>query len=147
MTHALRIVFDLDGTLADCTHRLHFLETRPKDWDGFNAACHLDPPHGPVVALYRALHRSGVSVCILTGRSEDQRAKTRLWLQKHDLVGALFMRPVGDHREDAELKREWLGRERARGCTPDLVFEDRARVVQMWRDEGIHCMQVAPGDF
>jgi hypothetical protein len=31
-------VFDLDGVLADVRHRLHFLDRRPKDWDGFFAA-------------------------------------------------------------------------------------------------------------
>lgn len=27
------------------------------------------------------------------------------------------------------------------------VFDDRARVVRMWRKAGITCFQVAPGDF
>ena len=29
------IVFDVDGTLMDLTHRRKFLETQPKDWDSF----------------------------------------------------------------------------------------------------------------
>lgn len=28
-----------------------------------------------------------------------------------------------------------------------MVFEDRARVVDMWRKRGVLCAQVAPGDF
>ena len=27
------------------------------------------------------------------------------------------------------------------------VFDDRTKVVNMWRDNGLSCFQVAPGDF
>jgi hypothetical protein len=27
------------------------------------------------------------------------------------------------------------------------VFDDRDKVVKMWRDEGVACFQVAPGEF
>jgi hypothetical protein len=27
------------------------------------------------------------------------------------------------------------------------VFDDRQKVVDMWRDMGLTCMQVAPGNF
>jgi hypothetical protein len=27
------------------------------------------------------------------------------------------------------------------------VFDDRDKVVKMWRENGINCFQVAPGDF
>jgi len=27
------------------------------------------------------------------------------------------------------------------------VVEDRTRVVQMWREEGLVCLQCAPGEF
>lgn len=29
------IVFDLDGTLADCEHRIHHITKEPKDWRAF----------------------------------------------------------------------------------------------------------------
>lgn len=32
-------VFDIDGTLADLTHRLHHIQKQPKDWDAFFDAC------------------------------------------------------------------------------------------------------------
>jgi len=28
-------VFDLDGTLANIDHRLHFIKTKPKNWPAF----------------------------------------------------------------------------------------------------------------
>lgn len=33
------------------------------------------------------------------------------------------------------------------GYEPIMAFDDRDRVVKMWRDAGIPCAQVAPGDF
>ena len=29
------VIFDIDGTLADVSERVHHLEKRPKDWDSF----------------------------------------------------------------------------------------------------------------
>lgn len=37
------IIVDLDGTLANCEHRRHFLETKPKDWKSFHGLVHLVP--------------------------------------------------------------------------------------------------------
>jgi len=28
-----------------------------------------------------------------------------------------------------------------------MVFDDRDKVVNMWRENGIPCLQVAPGNF
>jgi len=33
------------------------------------------------------------------------------------------------------------------GYTPSVVFDDRDRVVKMWRENGIRCFQVAEGNF
>jgi hypothetical protein len=44
------ILVDIDGTLADCTHRLHHIQKQPKDWDAFFAgrgAGHVADPHTP----------------------------------------------------------------------------------------------------
>lgn len=40
----MNIVFDLDGTLADDSHRKHYLDRDPKDWNGFYDACDGDNP-------------------------------------------------------------------------------------------------------
>jgi FMN phosphatase YigB (HAD superfamily) len=33
-------IFDIDGTLADISHRLHFIQQEPKDWRGFYSEMH-----------------------------------------------------------------------------------------------------------
>jgi hypothetical protein len=143
------IVFDLDGTLADGTHREHHLHKRPKDWETYFALCHLDAPCGPLVDTYRALLGDGHFVEIWTGRIAETRVATEEWIKANlgPTPDRLRMRPVGDRTDDNELKRLWLAEARAAGDQVILVFEDRRRVVEMWRAEGIVCAQVAEGDF
>ena len=59
----------------------------------------------------------------------------------------LYMRKEGDFRPDAKVKEELLNQIRSDGYEPILAFEDRQRVVDMWRRNGIQCCQVAPGDY
>jgi hypothetical protein len=68
------------------------------------------------------------------------------WLEQqgvnyHDLL----LRKDRDRRSDTVVKREMLS-----GIDRDkilFVVEDRNRVVEMWRAEGLVCLQCAPGEF
>ncbi|KEF11494.1 nucleotidase [Streptomyces rimosus] len=103
-------VFDLDGTLADTAHRQHFLERRPRDWNGFFAAAPDDPPLAPGVALARE-SAEGCEVVYLTGRPERCRRDTLAWLEQHGLPeGRLYMRPNSDRRPARHTKLELLRR-------------------------------------
>ena len=147
----MRIIFDLDGTLADISHRLHFIKGEEKDWEGFFAACFGDRPILPACNLFMILsHHPKVNVEIWTGRSSGVRVQTRNWLGVHVPEAQplkLLMRAHGDHQPDVELKRAWLHNLRENDEDVDLVFEDRDAVVKMWREEGVSCYQVAAGDF
>ena len=137
------IIFDLDGTLADCTHRVPMLP----NWDAFYEACDKDEPIAPIVSIYNHLVSYGhYHIHVWSGRRESEIEKTAAWFNRHALYVpyTLKFRPNGDHRPDTELKGEWLDEAK---FTPYLVFEDRASVVQMYRDRGIRVCQVAPGDF
>jgi hypothetical protein len=57
------------------------------------------------------------------------------------------MRSDKDRRADDIVKRELLARMRADQFNPALAIDDRRRVVDMWRAEGLVCAQVAEGDF
>jgi phosphoserine phosphatase len=143
------IIFDLDGTLALDYHRASFLRQTPKDWTSYFALCHLDFPNHPLVSTYRALLADGHFVEIWTGRAGEYRAQTEEWIKSHlgPVPDRLRMRPVGDRMDDNELKRSWLAEARSAGDQVVLVFEDRRRVVEMWREEGVLCAQVAEGNF
>lgn len=171
----MRAVFDLDNTLADCEHRAGFLEKQPRDWDSFYEACDGDIPIVGAIEVLYALHKQHHAIEIWTGRrnrvdSYSVMQKTLEWLDKYriqvgmcvlgdgkivsvsvdssrDAVSVLRMRGESDHRADSDVKRDWLHALRDDGFDVDLVFEDRQRVVDMWRAEGVRCYQVAKGDF
>ncbi|MDE2098930.1 MAG: hypothetical protein KGL39_16875 [Patescibacteria group bacterium] len=145
-------IFDLDGTLADCTHRLHHIQKNPKDWDAFNAGCYSDMLIEHVAHVFHALTENDCDVEIWTARNESTRQATEDWIGDNLVYPPKdylkHMRPDSDHRHDDILKEEWLHlmsqKDRARLAG---VFEDRSRVVEMWRRNGVPCFQVAKGDF
>ena len=149
-------IFDLDGTLAKIDHRKHILEQKddPNRWRRFYAACDKDAPNKPVIQVMEALRHVGAEVWIFSGRSDEVRDKTVAWLAENtsfmtsELESALVMRKAGDYTADDDLKLSWL----SSMLVDDVrrlvaVFDDRDRVVAMWRDAGISCFQVAQGDF
>jgi hypothetical protein len=141
------VIFDLDGTLALIEHRRHFVEgRRRKNWREFFAACVRDELNRPAAEVARALRESGYQVVIFSGRSDEVRAETEEWLEKHGVAyDHLVMRRAGDFSPDEQLKRHWLGHlDKARVL---CVFDDREKVVRMWREQGLTCFQVAPGEF
>lgn len=137
------VVFDLDGTLADIRHRRHHLDR--KDWSAFFAACVDDLPNEPVIEAMAAHVNAGHRVEIWSGRSDVVRLETEDWLLRQGIDHTLLthMRPAGDYTPDVDLKRSWLHALHPDG-RPDAVYDDRGRVVDMWRSEGVACFQVAP---
>ncbi len=157
MTRTDCYIFDIDGTIADLSHRLHHIQGETKNWDAFFDACSGDKPISHVLDL--AHHLSGdTDIVFVTGRAERCREATASWLKAHLPNGAgwdwsedfkldLYMRADGDHRHDNVVKSELLDRILADGYRPLMAFEDRDQVVKMWRERGIPCAQVAEGDF
>lgn len=141
-------IFDIDGTLADCTHRLCHIQKTPKDWDAFFAACDDDRAIIHMVELAKTLFDADKYIVLVSGRSDQCRKDTKSWLAKHGLPSfPLYMRKAGDHRPDDIVKGELLDQILADGYMPIMAFDDRSRVVKMWRERGIPCAQVADGDF
>ncbi len=145
-------IFDLDGTLALIDHRRHFVESKKPDWQSFFQACDKDQPNDPVIKIMERLHESA-DIWIFSGRSDEVELKTLEWLAKHTSFvpgerDKLFMREAGDYTPDDILKQSWLDSMRANDLLRLVaVFDDRDKVVNMWRKNGITCLQVAPGDF
>jgi hypothetical protein len=162
------IICDLDGTLADLTHRLHHVKGEKKNWDAFHAECVNDKPHDDVIQILLQLERVDCgcynpqdcgceprhnNVYILSGRNEVVRDETVCWLEQHVALHGIYvggfnynsnlvMRKANDHRPDTEVKRDMV---RELGLTPDntlCVFDDRQCVVDMWRELGFRCLQV-----
>ena len=144
-------IFDIDGTLADLSHRLHFIQGEKKDWAGFFAGCEEDEPISEVIQVVRALAHYGChKIIMITGRSDEIKGKTLTWLVENNVpCDKLYMRKAGDHREDSIVKSELLDEVLAGVQLSYIagVFEDRQQVVDMYRARGLRVFQVAPGNF
>ena len=81
MKHKPVVIFDIDGTLADISHRRHFVEGNKKNWAKFNQAMINDTPKTAIVALYQALWDK-YYVIIVSGRTDDFRQQTEAWFKK-----------------------------------------------------------------
>lgn len=128
-------VIDIDGVVADVTHRLHHLDSRPKDWGSFFTAAADDPPLAEGVRRVQALLVDH-EVVYLTGRPEWLRSDTERWLAEHGIAGAaLHMRRRGDRRPARQTKSETL-RRLSRGRDVALVLDDDPEVVEALQAEG-----------
>lgn len=99
------VIFDLDGTLADGTHRLHLLPTKDlhltDSWNEFNRASKDDSPFQDTIDVCNIMVQAGLRVIILTGRSDIVRAETEAWLERNSVMySELVMRPHSDNRRD-----------------------------------------------
>ncbi|GIF10635.1 AAA family ATPase [Actinoplanes teichomyceticus] len=133
------VLVDIDGTVALMRGR------SPYDWSRVGE----DAPNPAVIAAVRAMHAAGHAVVFCSGRDEVCRPETEAWLELFVEVPyeALFMRPAGDSRKDATVKREIFDREIRDRWRVVGVFDDRQQVVRMWRALGLTVFQVAEGDF
>lgn len=149
------VIFDLDGTLAliDDRRAMSTNVNGKMDWDTFFAPenIQLDKPNWPVIEMAKTLKNAGNRIVIFSGRSKATKEVTRDWLNLHGVpADVIKMRPTDGGlkwMKDDLLKKKWL--DDLFPNTDDIlcVFDDRDKVVKMWRDNGISCFQVAEGAF
>jgi predicted kinase len=147
------ILVDIDGTLALRTNRSPFEYEKVESDD-----CDFR-----MVELINSIKENcDYDIIFVTGREDIGRSRecTSRWLTKYfgeeeiitKNVGVttnwtLKMRAAGDKRSDDIVKREIYEQKIAPWRTVVAVFDDRNKVVNMWRELGLLCLQVYPGDF
>ena len=125
------IIVDIDGTLADISHRGPY-ETRHEILMKDRIRQHVALT---VNALQFAEH---VHVMVFSGRSEVTRDVTHSWLDKHLNEFELHMRAEGDNRRDSLVKREMYDREVKDKYNVVAVFDDRPQVLEeVWYALGL----------
>lgn len=155
----MNVIFDLDGTLADCEHRRHHVSGSVKNWKAFFAECGNDTVIEHIAELFRFYRDvKGYNVFILSGRMGGSgiNIKTMNWVHDNDLMPSpresgddwnFHIRKNGDYRSDVEIKHEMITNLRLTPENTIAVFDDRNCMVNAWRLWGFNCLQVAPGDF
>lgn len=140
------MAIDLDGTVANCDHRLKYilnmetgerLPRKERNYEKFFSNCIEDK---------LILHNAGLIMTnyfwfkyypvFITGRPEKMMEETVQWIEKNLFTKFdIHMRKDGDYRPDyvtkAELMeaviREWDRK-------PVMAFEDRPKVADAWLD-------------
>ena len=150
------IVFDIDGVLADCSHRLHYIQGEDKDYEKFYSKEELwkDKPIKAGMKIvdmlynlyamedfYRPTEFYG-KIILLTGRNKVCEEATRNWILRNtDMFGSLFklhMRPKNDYRPAHEVKESLI--EKHIGFENILfAFDDDDQVNEMYKKHGIMC--------
>lgn len=130
-------IFDIDGTLAYMNGR------NPYDYTKVST----DGVHHDVADLAREFDKNNC-IIICSWRKDDCRKETEEWLIKNKIpFDLLLMRKSDDNRNDAIVKYEMLVNEIIPHYFVHWVFDDRDRVVKMWREAWLRCYQVNYGNF
>lgn len=143
----MRIALDIDGVLADCSHRIHYVRGETKDWKKF-----LDPENverdGIIEEgseLLRLLSQDVFTeIFMVTGRSESLREITRTWLYNNCFSyfcsdNLLLMRPEGDYRNSSVLKAHLV-----EGLNINLAIDDNIDNIEAYQRLGIATLHFVP---
>ena len=142
------IIFDVDVTIADCDHRRHFVENN-NDWKSFKEQTVNDTPVQWVCDIAKRFIAQGDQVAFFSARNETEREITEQQISEWigDGHKGLFLRENDSYDPDEVFKANLADKFEEIGGKIDLVFDDRNKVVDMWRARGTTVVQVADGDF
>ena len=132
------ILVDIDGTLAH-KHDRNAYDYRHVDKDECDMI---------IAELVNQLYRLHYTIIIVSGREDSCQDLTISWLKKHMVdYHHLYMRKSKDMRKDSVVKKEIYDNFIKDHYSVLFVLDDRNQVVEMWREIGLKCLQVAEGDF
>ena len=133
------IICDIDGTLA------HMQDRSPYDWDKVGD----DVVDKTIKEILRTFYStSEYDIILASGRDDVCKQITERWLSKNYIFyDALYMRKHNDCRPDEVIKKEIYDKHIKDKYDVVFVLDDRNKVVKMWREIGLKCLQVAEGDF
>ena len=143
------IIFDLEGTLTDNSHRQHLVPPKATwgsnnvDWEKFHSLFLTDTLKLPVAMMYTWL-RKAFPILIFTGKPESGREDVEEWIYLYHLgkPKLLFMRKDDDHRPSEHVKYDMLKRARNLDLDPMLAIDDHPECCRMFEANAILTLQV-----
>lgn len=139
------VIVDLDGTLADGSHREHLVTGEKKDWNAYFALCGGDKPIEIVFRWVQELSKDH-TICVVSGRSDAFWRQTSMWFLEMAWAGFplrfdhIFMRAASDKRPDTMVKADFLKHMPKEKIA--MVIDDRPSVIRMWRENGLKVIPV-----
>lgn len=133
-------IFDVDGTLV-----LRVTNRSPFDWKRVKE----DAPNVPVIAMAQAMASQGHTIIVMSGRDSICRVDTIEHLTELNVPvnpDFTFMRPEGDNRKDAIVKKELFEKFVKDRFHVVAVFDDRPQVCRVWWEMGLPLFKVGDPD-
>lgn len=143
------VLCDIDGTIADCTHRQMYVQgDGQKDWKNFFALMDEDTPIESTLKLVMEYKEKGHDIILLTARPEDYREMTEEWVARHTDIDPLtiIMRNSGDKRPDSEVKQQMFELYFKDKYPIETMIDDRPVVIRMWESIGVPVIDVGNGE-
>lgn len=165
------IICDLDGTLCNLDHRLHFVKPEKcecpvvyetteikhvegcssnqfkKDWKSFFEGIRLDTPKKDTKSAIVSAFIDGVNIIFVSARPERYRDATIEWLSRNLGIVTnyvLIMRENNDNRVDTEVKSD-IHSKYLKNLKILRVYDDRPSVIRMWREKGLEVVDCGSG--
>lgn len=133
------VIFDIDGTLSHANGKRGYFDWNKVDRDDLDKV---------VYSVYNRHRMAGDRIFIVTGRDEEARPATERWLDAHNIAyERLLMRGKGDMRPDNTVKMEIFNNHIKDRYNVQVIYDDRQKVVNMWRSLGLKVFQVSKGDY
>tara|TARA_B100000963_G_scaffold229633_1_gene200283 strand:- start:376 stop:813 length:438 start_codon:yes stop_codon:yes gene_type:complete len=134
-----KIICDIDGTIADNTHRQSLLSNK-NNWDEFFLEMRNDLPIYPVINKVIDEFRNGKEIIFLTGRPLNYEKETNEWLKKYfTFEYRLIMRNENDRRNKLIVKKE-LFFNNFSVSEIDYVIDNDAELLQQWKEIGLRAL-------
>lgn len=141
------IVFDIDGVLADCSHRLKYIQGEDKDYDSFYSYDEILKDK-PILNLDKILlniqcaENSDIDIRFITARNIKSITATAEWLEKYFSImieeGDILMRPEKNWRPAYQVKEDLI--EKHIGFENILfAFDDDDQINEMYKKHGVMC--------
>lgn len=141
------IICDLDGTLCDAINRRQYVEGKDKNFDKFYAEAKNDKPNKWCKFILESIPRS-VSIIIVTGRPEKWMTEAGEWMDRFNIrFNEFYARKDGDFRQDFIIKQEIYETHIKDKYNVLFCLDDRKQVTDMWRRNGLICLQCDDGNF
>lgn len=148
------VIVDIDGTVMNNEHRQGYLDRHPKNWIQWEKNMHKDTAYEDIVWLVKVLAQAGCKIVFITGRNARPEVVETTKRQLDEVAGLkgfydrLYMKDADDHTPDNVAKVQLFKQMQADGFEgPYLAIDDRDRVVKMWRELGVRCLQVKDGAY
>jgi hypothetical protein len=150
--NSLKVVcYDLDSTLFDVRHREGLAPDGPNrgdvdNWIAYSKGCIDDTVVEGVAQSARMFHAAGYRIHIVSGRNVEAYEETLEILKRSNIpVDEIRLHSADDLRHNGEYKALYINELKARGFTPELMFEDHIAVCEMIEERtGVPCITVRP---